>query len=149
MDSTEWKGPGVVMGQDSVMIFVRHGGTCVCVHHFRLQKIDGSHVMLKEKDNLLVGAGNATFPESRPQNDAFTESDEETPSNDKDAEDNNDLPHNSAHSDTTCEALKLKIGQVVTYTDSGSGQAHTAKILSRVGKATGFRTSRQSSAQSI
>lgn len=28
-DSTEWKGPGVVIGQDGVVIFVRHGGTLV------------------------------------------------------------------------------------------------------------------------
>ena len=37
-DCVEWKGPGVVIGQDGVVIFVRHGGTYVRVHHTRLRK---------------------------------------------------------------------------------------------------------------
>jgi len=37
VDCTEWKGPGVVIGQDGVVIFMRHGGTYVRVHHSRLQ----------------------------------------------------------------------------------------------------------------
>ena len=38
MDCVEWKGPGVMIGQDGDMIFVRHGGTYVRVHHSRLRK---------------------------------------------------------------------------------------------------------------
>ena len=37
-DCVEWKGPGVVIGQEGVVIFVRHGGTYVRVHHSRLRK---------------------------------------------------------------------------------------------------------------
>lgn len=40
MDCPEWKGPGVVIGQDGVVVFVRHGGTCVRVHHLRLRKVN-------------------------------------------------------------------------------------------------------------
>ena len=32
----KWEGPGVVMGQDNVVVFVRHGGTYVRVHTSRL-----------------------------------------------------------------------------------------------------------------
>lgn len=38
-DSTEWKGPGVVIGQDGAIVFVRHGGILVRVHHSRLDKV--------------------------------------------------------------------------------------------------------------
>lgn len=65
------------------------------------------------------------------------ESEEEAPSNDEDAEDNNKPHDTSTHSNATCEGLKLKTGQVVTCTHSGRGQAHTGKILSQAGKATG------------
>ena len=38
-DSTEWKGPGSVIGQDGSVVFVRHGGTYVRVHTCRLTKV--------------------------------------------------------------------------------------------------------------
>ena len=38
-DSPEWKGPGTVIGIDSVVNFIRHGGIIVRVHKCRLQKI--------------------------------------------------------------------------------------------------------------
>lgn len=34
-----WKGPGVVTGQDGAVVFVRHGGILVRVHHLRLNKV--------------------------------------------------------------------------------------------------------------
>lgn len=40
VDCPEWKGPGVVIGQDGAVIFVRHGGTCVRVHRLRLRKVN-------------------------------------------------------------------------------------------------------------
>ena len=40
VDTTEWKGPGTVIGQDGVVIFVRHGGTYIRVHHSRLRKVN-------------------------------------------------------------------------------------------------------------
>lgn len=39
VDSPEWRGPGVVIGQDGAVVFVRHGGTCVRVHYLRLRKV--------------------------------------------------------------------------------------------------------------
>lgn len=64
VDSTEWKGPGMVIGQDGVVIFLRHRGTYVRVHRSRLQKVDGSQDMLRERDNQLMGTENATLPET-------------------------------------------------------------------------------------
>ena len=132
VDSTEWKGPGVVIGQDRVVTFVRHGGTYVHVHQSRLLKV----FMLRERENRLMGTENATLLNTGVyENNTENESEEEAPSNDEDAEDNN--YNTSTHSNTTCEGLKQKTGQVVTYTDSENGQVHTGKILSRAGKVTG------------
>lgn len=39
VDCPEWKGPGVVIGQDSAVVFVRHGGTCIRVHYLGLRKV--------------------------------------------------------------------------------------------------------------
>ena len=39
-DCPEWKGPAVVIGGESVVIFVRHGGTYVRVHKNRLRKVN-------------------------------------------------------------------------------------------------------------
>lgn len=60
VDSKGWEGPGVVIGQDGVVIFVRHVGTYVRVHQSRLQRVDNSQAMLKESDDLLVGTESAT-----------------------------------------------------------------------------------------
>ena len=35
-DGKEWKGPGVVIGVEGVVVFVRHGGSLVRVHRCRL-----------------------------------------------------------------------------------------------------------------
>jgi hypothetical protein len=36
--SNEWKGPGTVIGQDGLVVFVKHGGSYVRVHKSRLRK---------------------------------------------------------------------------------------------------------------
>lgn len=38
-DSTEWKGPGVVIGQDGAVVFIRHGGILIRAHQSRLSKV--------------------------------------------------------------------------------------------------------------
>lgn len=50
VDCNEWKGPGVVIGQYSVVIFVRHGGTYVRVHQSRLRKVDDPQTKLEETE---------------------------------------------------------------------------------------------------
>ena len=52
MDCVEWEGPGVVIGQDGVMIFVRHGGTYVRIHRSRLILTPVKLLVLKGHSNL-------------------------------------------------------------------------------------------------
>lgn len=42
-----------------------------------------------------------------------------------------------SHSTTDIERSKLKVGQIIKYTDKETGQTYAGKIISRAGKATG------------
>lgn len=44
VDSLEWKGPGVIVGQDASVLFVRPGGTHIRVHHLRVRKVKTDNV---------------------------------------------------------------------------------------------------------
>ena len=44
-NETKWKGPGVVIGVEGPVVFVRHGGSLVRVHRCRIQKVCGDKVV--------------------------------------------------------------------------------------------------------
>ena len=44
VDCPEYKGPGVVIGQEGAVVFVRHGDTCIRVHRLTLRKETTEHV---------------------------------------------------------------------------------------------------------
>ncbi|KAJ8381313.1 hypothetical protein SKAU_G00020910 [Synaphobranchus kaupii] len=129
VDSTEWKGPGVVIGQDGVVIFVRHGGTYVRVHQSRLRKMDGAQAMLGESDNQLEGTENhTTLPETGHNEnnyDTENESEEETSPNEEslDAEDNDNYSLLDAVKSTksvTEKRLRLEISSIKELIHSGT-----------------------------
>lgn len=82
-DCPQWKGPGVVIGQDGVVVFVRHGGTYVRVHHTRLRKIDAQQAVLEDMDIQPEVTDKQILPDSGPnyENDDM-ESGEETNAHD-------------------------------------------------------------------
>ncbi len=51
VDCPEWKGSGVVIGQDGAFVFVRHGGTLVRVHQSRLSKTNAQDQESQDKQN--------------------------------------------------------------------------------------------------
>lgn len=147
----------MVIGQDGAVIFVRHGGTYVRVHHSRLQKVDTSSTGLEVLDNQRERPQNPNkLPETElrenfePENDIM---EQVAPENGlTEAEDVSEPPqmtelsnrdtHGSSetlqtHSSKTSDGLKIKIGQEVTFTNNESGQKYAGKIISRAGKATG------------
>lgn len=71
-DCVEWKGPGIVIGQDGVVIFVRHGGTYVRVHHSRLRKVGAS------EDPERPGQNDTQTNMTVPENDAVPVNDDVT-----------------------------------------------------------------------
>ena len=62
-DSPEWKGPGTVIGQDSVVVFVRHGGTYVRVHQSRLQRVHNNEPSpeIQEQNDTKATVSNAVM----------------------------------------------------------------------------------------
>lgn len=147
VDCNEWKGPGVVIGQDGVVVFVRHGGTYVRVHQSRLRKVDDPQTKLEKREREQMKTyENPTVTPAADLSDTESENDEVTPVNDgpTNAEDDSEPPTSvlpggddldqsqttQTHSSMSCEGLRLKIGQTVKYIDNQSGQTHTGKILS-------------------
>ena len=49
-ESDKWKGPGVIIGQDGAVVFVRHGGAVVKVHRTRLRDVQNDRVVLSPSD---------------------------------------------------------------------------------------------------
>ncbi|KAL1281668.1 hypothetical protein QQF64_000471 [Cirrhinus molitorella] len=142
VDSAQWKGPGVVIGQDGAVIFVRHGGSYVRVHHSRLRKTDDNHTVQEEGekqgqnsvDNKTVQA-----PEpSQISDDSDTDIVENSPvSKEREVgEQYGTLPQPLEEVRNQCP--RLKAGQTITYTDRESGESRTAQILGRAGKVTGM-----------
>ena len=96
---TEWKGPRVVIG---LVIFVRHGGTYVRVHHSRLRKANA--------DSSEVAAENDTG-----NTDALAiDSDMDNPTN-----------------PGVGGSIALTTGQVISYLDRDTGVSHTAKVMEK------------------
>ncbi|KAI4873784.1 hypothetical protein NFI96_002219, partial [Prochilodus magdalenae] len=149
-DCPQWKGPGVVIGQEGVVVFVRHGGTYVRVHHTRLRKIDAQQTVLEDMDIQQEVTDKQTLPDSGfNHEDDDTDSGEQTNTHDLHDSENHAVatsfaPESRPNADTVqIETLtkhghlRLKAGQTVTYTDRESGQTLTGTILGRAGKATG------------
>lgn len=78
--TNKWKGTGLVIGQDGVMVFVRHSSTYVRVHHSRLEKVDPQQTVQTVVETQQVEAeGKVVLPHSGPScaSDYDTESVEE------------------------------------------------------------------------
>ena len=153
MDCNEWKGPGVVIGRDGVVIFVRHGGTYVRVHHCRLRKakdhytdksVDSqeSQTELKAAECDMNNVVNVPDTESIDVDTLDSVPDTENAvgdsNNDTDnIEQTNDPSNRQPPIIRTDCTMNLKAGQFIKYVERDTGISHTAKVLSRAGKATG------------
>ena len=137
-DSPEWKGPGVVIGQDGVVVFVRHAGMLVRVHQCRLQKAPCSFAENPEEKppKADVNAQSERYHDSSQATRGYIEE------IDDEVRDQNDDDHTSEAMSQTpgisnTSNLKIKPGQKVTYKDQHTGNVVSAKVLGRAGKATG------------
>ncbi|CAG2191494.1 unnamed protein product [Mytilus edulis] len=100
----QWKGPGWVIGQDNVVVFVRYGGTYVRVHESRIkrdidverkQKIIHKHTA---KSTPVRKPQAATYNNTEPDHDlVYYESDDEEPhQNDTENDENQENVEESA-----------------------------------------------------
>ncbi|XP_071821643.1 uncharacterized protein [Apostichopus japonicus] len=140
LESNEWKGPGVVIGQDGVVVFVRHGGTYVRVHRCRLTKFkDSTNVSAEGITKKIVDSTTDNFIASK------VREDDNSPQVNVEADDDSDeeiIPqrenaHPQSHSlRSNMSQVTPQIGQFMKFS-SGDGERKVVKILSRAGKASG------------
>ncbi|XP_062575311.1 uncharacterized protein LOC134267393 [Saccostrea cucullata] len=122
-DSEKWKGPGVVIGQDGSVIFVRYGGICVRVHQCRIRKTNtvmdttdgpkGDKVIAQQQegDNCIQENSDSEFEQDN--------LDEQMGG--VDSEDN----------EANNQQLELKKGQVINLKDTDEGKKHKARLVAR------------------
>ena len=146
VDCPEWKGPGVVIGQDGAVIFVRHGGTCVRVHRLRLKKVNTGNTDpcvtqddtntekipdMANRDLEVIHGLRQTEPQLEPTQMAENDVVQNEPECSDDTHDGTEQ-RTGVHLKT---GVTLKTGQIVKYKDRGV--LYTAKVLGRAGKAMG------------
>ncbi|KAL2093504.1 hypothetical protein ACEWY4_010816 [Coilia grayii] len=142
VDCPEWKGPGVVIGQDGAVVFVRHGGTCVRVHYLRLRKVkneDDGHVMNDDTERTIDFEQRQNSTGDTNSNDDAGDEDPENQSDaDSDTDDTETRVSTGGQTDKEHRTdVQLKIGQILNYRDVHSGSLYRAEVLGRAGKATG------------
>jgi hypothetical protein len=145
-DSKEWKGPGVVIGQDGVVVFVRHGGLCVRVHQCRLQKTTGFCDATSVGDSCVVDKqveksdNSADVVDSGDSSDFDVEHD--AGSGAVGPVDDGSRSQAGVDSRSGCfsimeQSVGLKPGQSVKFVDRDNGEVCVVKVIGRAGKATG------------
>ena len=138
-DSPQWSGPGTVIGQDSVVVFVRHGGTYVRVHSSRIKLV---------QHNDITGSDIPAQLNSHNTDNTTDKNIDKNPDTCIDYEDdnvkindyvNNEMAGNNEHiqrpEQVTIDLTKLKSGQVIKFRTRDSGEQNTGKIISRATKA--------------
>ncbi|XP_024125019.2 uncharacterized protein LOC112144625 [Oryzias melastigma] len=141
-DSIEWKGPAVVIGQDGAVVFIRHGGILVRAHQSRLRKVNAQDENQPEQLSVPVnGKENESTEKDVTEN---SEDESDVHENIETDETENFMENNDntgSEKDATTAAspteVKLKTGQIITFTNRGDGVQHTARVLGRAGKAKG------------
>ena len=154
-DNKEWKGPGKVIGQDGVVVFVRHGGQVVKVHVCRLRKVshglgDGGNTETelsdknRESEQVTVQNNSAQVQdeleeelqdvaENRNETETQTEHDNEIQNQDNE----NMQPPGQVQNVQEERRIQFRPGQRITFKLDDQGVRYTADITSRAGKASG------------
>uniref|UniRef100_M4AZE1 Integrase catalytic domain-containing protein n=1 Tax=Xiphophorus maculatus TaxID=8083 RepID=M4AZE1_XIPMA len=129
VDCPEWKGPGVVIGQDGAVVFVRHGGTCVRVHQLRLRKVthENEAPQITCNEENIQGQHTVDIIEENGGGDTIAVSPENYPL---------PAPENTEAMRQHTGNTIIKTGQIVTFRNA-EGVSRKAKVLGRAGKATG------------
>ena len=123
-DGNEWKGPGTVIGQDGVVLFVRHGGMMIRVHQCRLTKTvetlkkDDKKSVVKENLNLeLPNMGNI---------DDCSDNDVESSEKEEDIRNGHELDfgigNKNRHENQTPMISNIEIGQKVRFSNLQTGR---------------------------
>lgn len=149
-DNKEWKGPGKVIGQDGVVVFVRHGGQIVRVHVCRLKKV-GEELCGNRQDDYEKSDDKENRSTEKETDEKTIEEGDTDSKDDEDIIDDYHVDENPVQNLATHErnvrpendarqnagTVKVKSGNRITFKLEADGQSYTADVISRAGKATG------------
>ena len=150
-DSPEWKGPGIVIGIDGVINFIRHGGIIVRVHKCRLQKIQSERNKMDQNSEFIddendhninnhnENTENGATPPTGSNENENTENEATPPtgSNENENIENEATPPTGSIKNYEMNITKIKAGQVISYKHNEDNRDVSAAVLGRAGKATG------------
>ena len=128
-----WRGPAKVIGQDGVVVFVRHASQLVRVHVCRLQKVKSQESLRQNKTALKEGSSSDKPADAillEPEN--SEETDENYDDQDQQIQDNS-----SSENSSNQPLPSLKSGQTITFQENEDESPKTAVVLGRAGKSTG------------
>ena len=144
LEAKEWKGPGIVLGQDGVVVFVKHGGTYVRVHRNRLRKEKAVLRNIAESDVESTDRETSPLSEDQNSNDIDIEFDEEeicsgptNMGNEVSVENITNSANTELHVPLDSIAKQVKVGKTVKFKSVDTQETTLARVLSRAGKATG------------
>lgn len=146
----KWKGPGTVIGQDNVVVFVRHGGLLVRVHSSRLLREKDSMTSMPTAEAVndtdsdtkthrkMDKSGNIDIEQENVQNNENDSSDSDSDCSENNNDESMPILHTPEVQLPTAarNEVQLKKGTIVSFND-GSNIICGAKILGRAGKSTG------------
>ena len=147
----EWRGPARVIGQDGVIVFLRHASQLVRVHVCRLKKIQGEKVgkdiTNDYKSDYHEKSDTSVKPISESQDKAQIPVEEESKFDFSDLSDDEQViqenytqPQNHLSDESTSsssEIVTLKPGQNIIFQESDEDIVKTAVVIGRAGKSTG------------
>ena len=158
-NENEWRGPGRVIGQDGVIVFVRHGSQLVRVHVCRMRKVQDEMFCEDERKSLMDKNTNiidvtlkqkeSTEPMDGLEGDVNKDEVEVEDSDDgenepdvcmdkaevEDVDDGEIECEDEINNLNKSQSLKLKSGQNIRFQEEETTK--TAVVLGRAGKGTG------------
>ena len=134
----EWRGPARVIGQDGVVVFVRHGSQLVRVHVCRLKKVQEA-----EKEEAKQAIKKQTTQKTEEKEEIQQKGSDSEEEDFKQEEDTNREERRSTEEttenteETENTETSLKRGQRIRFTEQEGENKTEAVVLGRAGKATG------------
>lgn len=138
LQSKEWKGPGTVIGQDGMVVFVKHGGTYVRVHRNRLRKEKAvEREAQRNSSDSTGGAKQSVTSSANSMNEHCENLDIEDCFEDEEHSNHDDPVVHQSPNQMPFDRKSIKTGNTVKFRNPDSQEWTIARVLGCAGKATG------------